>query len=270
MGRTGRALGPAVVTAVAGPVLLAIALAAGPSGAVAASEPAPRPPAPSTTSTTGRSLPPPDPVDPPLAEPEPAPVDPSNPRPGEGTLRPGDDGEPVLELQRRLSDLGYWLGEPDGHYGRLTEQAVLAFQKGEGLARDGLAGPATRAALGTASRLRPRSTGDGIELDLTRQLLLVVRDGQVSHAINTSTGTPATPTPTGEFRVERAIDGVRHAPLGTLYRPRYFHEGIAIHGSPSIPGVAASHGCARVSNAAMDLIWSAGLAPIGAPVRVYQ
>jgi lipoprotein-anchoring transpeptidase ErfK/SrfK len=43
-----------------------------------------------------------------------------------------------------------------------------------------------------------------------------------------------------------------------------------MHGSPSIPPHPASHGCARLSNAAIDFIWAANLMPIGTPVWVYS
>lgn len=188
------------------------------------------------------------------------------------TLRPGDAGAEVAALQRRLGALGYWVGEADGVYGATTEQAVLAFQKAEGQPRDGIAGPATRARLAGASRPEPRSpagTGAVVEIDLTRQLLLVVRDGETVVALNTSTGTARTPTPPGRYAVERQIDGIRRAPLGSLYRPKYFHEGYAVHGSPEIPGWPASHGCARLADAAMDMLWSEDLLPVGTPVWVY-
>ena len=42
-----------------------------------------------------------------------------------------------------------------------------------------------------------------------------------------------------------------------------------MHGSGSIPGQPASHGCARLSNAAIDFIWDFGLVPKGTPVSVY-
>jgi lipoprotein-anchoring transpeptidase ErfK/SrfK len=174
----------------------------------------------------------------------------------------------VADLQQRLLELGFWLDAADGTYGRTTQQAVMAFQKANGLSRDGSAGPATLAALPSAQRPTPTQSVDGIEIDLARQLLLIVQGGQVLWAINTSTGTSATPTPRGEFSIYREIDGMRHAPLGDLYRPKYFNGGIAIHGSGSIPGRPASHGCARVSNAAIGFLWSSGLAPIGTPVRV--
>jgi lipoprotein-anchoring transpeptidase ErfK/SrfK len=155
----------------------------------------------------------------------------------------------------------------------------MAFQKVEGLGRDGVAGPVTQAQLAVAGRPSPRG-GDGIEIDLERQVLFIVRGGQVQWALNTSTGngeaytsssggTARAVTPPGDFRVHHEIDGLREAPLGTLYRPKYFNGGIAVHGSGSIPATPASHGCARVTNAAMDMIWSTGAMAMGTPVSVY-
>jgi peptidoglycan hydrolase-like protein with peptidoglycan-binding domain len=199
----------------------------------------------------------------------------------DGKLELGESGDAVLALQQRLSDLGYWLGEPDGTYGQLTRQAVMAFQKAEGLSRDGVAGPETQGRLPAAGRPTARSTsGNVLEIDLARQILIVVQGGQVRWVLNTSTGsgeayastsggTAVATTPTGQFQIYRQIDGVREAPLGTLYRPMYFHGGIAIHGAGNVPAHPASHGCARVTNAAIDLLWSSGVAEVGTPVWVY-
>jgi lipoprotein-anchoring transpeptidase ErfK/SrfK len=187
----------------------------------------------------------------------------------DGALRPGDHGDDVLALQRSLDGLGFWLGTPDGTYGNVTQQAVMAFQKSTGLGRDGIAGPKTIAALASGARVQPRVATDGVEIDLARQLLIVVSGGTTKWVINTSSGRPGWATPPGTFVVQRAIDGVRHAPLGDLYRPRYFHGGIAVHGSGSIPGYPASHGCTRVSNAAIDMLWSSNALALGTPVRVY-
>src|SRR5690606_24927136 len=184
-------------------------------------------------------------------------------------------------LQAKLVEQGFWLGTPDGSYGQLTRQAVMAFQKAHGLGRDGVAGPATLAAVGTTTRPAPQNpSGNHLEIDLARQILIVVQNGQTQWVLNTSTGnneayaapgggTAVASTPPGSFTVQREIDGLRQAPLGTLYRPKYFNGGIAIHGSGSIPAQPASHGCARVTNAAMDLLWSSGVAEIGTPVWVY-
>jgi peptidoglycan hydrolase-like protein with peptidoglycan-binding domain len=201
--------------------------------------------------------------------------------PASTSLKQGDEGPGVGALQQRLADLGFWIGAADGNYGQLTRQAVMAFQKAEGITRDGVAGPQTQQYLQSASRPTPRdASGDHIEVDLERQLLLVVRGGQVQWALNTSTGNGeayARPsggsgvarTPRGDFAVERQINGLRRAELGDLYRPKYFRGGIAVHGSGSIPAHPASHGCVRVTNSAMDLLWSSGVAEIGTPVSVY-
>jgi peptidoglycan hydrolase-like protein with peptidoglycan-binding domain len=205
-----------------------------------------------------------------------APPDPA----ADGTLELGEGGQSVLALQQRLVDLGYWLGSADGNYGQLTRQAVMAFQKAEGLGRDGVAGPITQGRLAGAQRQGSRAGGTGLEIDLERQVLMIVQGGQVQWVLNTSTGnneayTSSTGgsaravTPPGSFEIRREIDGVREAPLGTLYRPKYFNGGIAIHGSGSIPAQPASHGCARVTNSAMDMLWSSGVAAIGTPVTVY-
>lgn len=199
----------------------------------------------------------------------------------DGTLELGEEGYDVAALQARLDELGYWHGASDGTYGQLTRQAVMAFQKAEGLARDGVAGPATLAALPGAARPAPvEASGTHLEVDLERQILLVVEGGRTTWVLNTSTGngeayaapqggTAVATTPTGRFTIQREIDGLREGPLGTLYRPKYFVGGIAIHGSGSIPAHPASHGCVRLTNAATDLLWSSRVAPLGTLVVVH-
>jgi|GEM_PF-2015789 len=80
-----------------------------------------------------------------------------------GTNTPGHGGIPcafkyvpsklqrsaaIEDLQRRLNELGYDAGKPDGIYGMKTMTAVLAFQKDHGLKPDGIFGKATNAKLG--------------------------------------------------------------------------------------------------------------------------
>jgi peptidoglycan hydrolase-like protein with peptidoglycan-binding domain len=198
---------------------------------------------------------------------------PSAPAEVPGTLRTGDRGDAVLALQRRLVFLGYWLGEPDGFYGSSTAHAVTAFQKLTGLARDGVAGPATRSALGRAGRPVPRAAvrtgGSWLEVDLTHQVLLLASIVRVEWVFDASTGARAGTTPRGQFRVYRRVDGFDRGPLGVLYRPAYFAGGVAVHGYPQVPPYPASHGCVRVTNAAVDRLWANGGVDIGRPVHVY-
>jgi len=60
----------------------------------------------------------------------------------------GSTGSVVTEIQQRLKNWGYYNGQVDGIYGSLTAQAVTLFQRKNGLTADGVAGPATLAALG--------------------------------------------------------------------------------------------------------------------------
>lgn len=62
-------------------------------------------------------------------------------------LRPGIRGENVARLQAALEKLGHWEGQPTGIYDGLTRRAVAEFQKANGLAADGRAGPRTLAVL---------------------------------------------------------------------------------------------------------------------------
>ncbi|MGH9211014.1 MAG: L,D-transpeptidase family protein [Acidimicrobiales bacterium] len=210
--------------------------------------------APPTTTTTA---PPPPPPPPPGAD-------------ADGVLRPGETGDAVAALQQKLTDLGYWLSAADGSYGLTTQQAVMAFQKAEGLGRDGIAGAETLTRLQSAGRVTAASTsGRLIEIDLARQLLFVIDNGRVVWAFNTSTGTASTPTRPGNFTINREINGMRNAPLGQLWMPKYFDGGRAIHGSTSIPGYPASHSCARVSNPAIEWLWASGYVEMGAAVWVH-
>lgn len=230
----------------------------------------------------------------PTAEPTPEPTAPGT-EPGTATptapttarptapakLKAGAKGPDVLAVQRRLTELGYWIGKADGRFGSTTKQAVYALQKSARLDRDGVVGPATRQALDRGVRPKARSQqGHVVEISLRRQLLMIVDGGQVKQIFNTSTGsmknyehegeTYLADTPSGRFRVGRQIDGWRHGPLGPLWRPKYFNGGIAVHGAPSVPPYPASHGCARLSIAAMNWIWANDRMPLKTRVWVYS
>jgi peptidoglycan hydrolase-like protein with peptidoglycan-binding domain len=196
------------------------------------------------------------------------------------TLVLGDSGPRVLALQRRLSSLDYWLGEANGQFGDSTQQAVYALQKGAGIARDGIVGSATQAALARGVVPTPRSTiGYVVEVDLSDDLIMIVDNGKVSAILNTSTGggytyvddgvTAVANTPVGVFHVYRQVDGLVTDSLGQLWRPKYFSGGFAIHGDSYVPPYPVSHGCVRVSNEAIDWIWAENLLPIGTEVWVY-
>ena len=63
----------------------------------------------------------------------------------------GSRGEEVRKIQTRLKNWGYYSGAVDGIYGTKTKQAVIRFQKKNGLVADGIAGTRTLNAIGIKS-----------------------------------------------------------------------------------------------------------------------
>lgn len=200
----------------------------------------------------------------------------------------GMRGSDVSELQRALNESGFWCGGVDGAFGSLTQQAVWALQKSYGAARTGKVDSATWQRAMSRKRPTPRyPTLNGIEVDLTRQLLMVVRSGKVVVTLNTSTGngetfpfnggTATATTPKGTYRIlrkspkETSTSPWVTGELGSMYKPRYFTwSGHAIHGSTSIPPYPASHGCCRLSTAGHDLLLRSGyLGILTTYVRIY-
>ncbi len=267
---TSRRTGPRALLS-----LVALSWSCGPSpdGRVVSVESSVAPAPQSTTPTTTRTTP---------TTTTPATTTPATARQGEWwVLERGDKGSAVREVQERLRQLRFWV-QADGDYGFLTQQAVYAFQKANGIVVDGRVGPETRAALENPLLPTVRSAhGRAVEIDKTRQLLYAVRDGKLQWVFNTSTGTELpyrhpggykamADTPPGTHSVFSHFDGWHKGVLGPLYRPKYFHgDGIAVHGYDDVPPYPASHGCVRVTISAMDYIWASGLMPLGSTVLVY-
>ena len=60
--------------------------------------------------------------------------------------RHGDSGEPIRDIQSRLTALGLSpISDPPGEFGADTGQAVIKFQRSRGLGEDGIVGPDGRA-----------------------------------------------------------------------------------------------------------------------------
>lgn len=200
------------------------------------------------------------------------------------------NGEETARIQLRLIEIGFWLDGFDGRYSHTTRQAVMAFQKYSNIEPSGVVDADTAFALTMAAH---RATGVSdvpgviVEVDKDRQLMYVMVEGRLQWAVNVSTGSgqyylepnqkdPSrweqgrSLTPSGFFEVDRERPhGWWYGDLGEIYRPKYFNGGIAIHGSRVIPNYPASHGCVRVSTAAMDMIWNSGLVPRRTLIWVY-
>lgn len=186
----------------------------------------------------------------------------------------------VVAVQRQLTDLKYYAGPIDGRLTAAMKSAVMAFQKVQGLPRNGSVGASTLQALAAPAQpvLRDAGPADRVEVDLTKQVLYLVKGGSIERIMPVSSGNGATYgqkngakaralTPAGYYTIERRIVGVRKADLGILYDPQYFYKGWAIHGSDSVPAGPASHGCVRVSRADAKFLLQA--MPVGMAVHLY-
>ena len=130
-----------------------------------------------------------------------------------GTLKVGDKGTAVTELQKRLIELGYLTTSATGTYGEATKAAVKEFQQLAGLTADGVAGTATiNAVFATDAPAKVDTTtlkygdkGDSVKA-LQKRLI------ELGYLTETANGTfgPATKAAVAEFQKAAGItaDGV--------------------------------------------------------------
>ncbi len=182
----------------------------------------------------------------------------------------GSQSEATRDLQKRLAKLNYLPpGAVDGLDGYRTEQAVIAFQSWEGLARDGVVGPITQAALDKAKPPKPKESGPSKRIEVYRQkgVALFVRDGKMKRAVHVSAGAASTPTPAGSYSVFRKERNSWSVPFQQwLPYASYFNAGIAFHEYAQVPTYPASHGCVRVPSPEARFVYD--FASIGTAVIV--
>lgn len=89
-----------------------------------------------------------------------------------GTLRVGDRGPMITQLQKRLRAAGLDPGPLDGIYGSKTRSAVMVIQKRLGLNATGVIDPATAAALGLLGRPELKGGDPRSNRQLGRQMML--------------------------------------------------------------------------------------------------
>jgi hypothetical protein len=179
-------------------------------------------------------------------------------------LSVGSAGPSVYELDRRLHELHYALGQVDGYYGNDDFDAVVAFQKLHGLPRTGAVDARFWHELERAHAPRARyPRGDHIEVSKGRQVLFLVRDGKVALVLPVSTGATGN-TPLGHWRVYSRVPGFNAL---AMYYSSFFVGAFAIHGYHSVPAYPASHGCVRIPLWVAHRVYS--LIDYGTQVYIY-
>lgn len=97
---------------------------------------------------------------------------------GAATYEKGSSGSVVREMQTRLKEWGYYDGEVDGIFGSATEEAIEEFQRKNGLAVDGRAGPATLTALGLPTGQTQETGANSGDLALLARLISAEARGE--------------------------------------------------------------------------------------------
>src|SRR5215212_2074927 len=186
----------------------------------------------------------------------------------------------LREAESRLREMGYRTGPVDGVIDSATQQALATFQKWEGRTITGRLTRVELKAIRSATPPRPKDPGyKHVEVDLDRQVLLLTDDdGAVTTVLPVSTGSGKhykekrmsglAYTPRGRFRIYGKMVGWRRSPLGLLYYPNYFSDGLAIHGNPSVPHAPRSHGCVRIPMSAAKEM--SEQLPVGTIVLIYD
>lgn len=186
----------------------------------------------------------------------------------------------MKEAERRLAEMGYLTGRVDGTIDSDTRMGLITFQKWEGRKITARLTRSEFNAIRDASAPQAKDSGyKHVEVDLDRQIFLLTdSEGVVKTILPVSTGSGKrykekrmsglAYTPRGRFRIYRKLAGWRRSPLGLLYYPNYFSDGLAIHGNPSVPHLPRSHGCVRIPMFAASRI--SNQLSIGTIVLIYD
>ncbi len=91
----------------------------------------------------------------------------------------GSRSEEVREIQTRLKNWGYYNGKVDGIFGTQTKNAVISFQKANGLTPDGIAGKKTLEAMGiNSSSNNSNSSFNSSDYDLLARIISAEARGE--------------------------------------------------------------------------------------------
>lgn len=182
----------------------------------------------------------------------------------------GDHGAAVRSVQKRLNQLHYYAGPDDGQYGPDLEEAVWAFKGVQGLPMNADSNSVITYAFRKAliiPRLPytkyPHGGSGRIEINQNIEVLVLYRDNKPHLILHVSSGgryyycsqgsCGYAITPNGKYKALSYLQGVITVPLGFMENPVFFiRRAYAIHGGDPVPWYAASHGCVRIYNDAVN------------------
>jgi hypothetical protein len=159
-------------------------------------------------------------------------------------LHPGECGKVVKGFKRAMAAMGYVSGGGKCFNGRLGRE-VLAYRKVNDKDRSQKAGAGlVKSVFGGkgAYHVRYPKAGEHAEVPLSKQVLVLIKEGKPFAIYPVSTGKSSTPTITGHYSFYRQEPGYN---AEGMYYSFYWHNGYAVHGYAEVPNYPASHGCIR-------------------------
>ncbi len=159
-------------------------------------------------------------------------------------LGPASRSSSVRLFNRLLAKQGYYTTH-GRNYSQKTGFAVMAFRKVNGMKRTFNASPGMFRKLAAgrgAFHLKYPGAGKHVEVDISKQVMVLAKHGKPQYTFHVSTGAAVTPTIRGHYAFYRRDAGYNSE---GMYYSVYWHNGYAIHGYHSVPPYPASHGCVR-------------------------
>ena len=162
------------------------------------------------------------------------------------TLSVGATGPYVKGMLTGLQRVAIHLPGMGSTFTTQVKDSVMAFQKAYRLSRTYVFNTECWRKFDGAKTIKPRyaSPSTHIEVDKGRQILMIVKGGDVWGIICVSTGATGN-TPEGTFHIQQKHPFTTSGYGGILVRTMGFIGDFAIHGYSPVPPYPASHGCVR-------------------------
>jgi lipoprotein-anchoring transpeptidase ErfK/SrfK len=169
-------------------------------------------------------------------------------------------------FNKLLKKEGYHVRGTPKRKNSATSLAILAFRKTNGMSRNTkFSKKIFKKLLQGRGGFKPRyDEGKHVEVDLSRQVMSLIKGDRPLHTFHVSTGASSTPTIRGKFRFYMRQPGYNSS---SMYYSVYFRGGYATHGYDPVPTYPASHGCVRNPIPYSRFIY--GWVDIGMPIYVY-
>lgn len=180
------------------------------------------------------------------------------------------EGNDIWELQRELKKLGFYDQQLNSTYNWNTYLAVKKFQKANDLPTTGVVDESTwqqiAHKLKKGEKITEASSNDleapegevFLLIDTYKKKMIIYSDGEPYHEFPVAVGKPSTKSPIGEWAII-AKDAHWGGGFGVRWMRLNVPWGIfGIHGTnkPGSIGTAASHGCIRMYNRHVKILYS--------------